>query len=509
MSDKAVATLLRSREPLVIIEAAAGCGKTFQGAAYAQEVAGDLGDGRLLILTHTHAACSVFAERTKKAGSRVEIKTIDSLIAQIALMYYKPLDLPCDLTSWAWQNNGQGFEIMAAKVAEFLRFQPMVARALARRYPVIVCDEHQDSSVDQHSVVMSLLSAGATVRIFGDPMQRIYGARTDKAAREDRARWDAMKAKGVSEKLFTPHRWQTGCSLLGAWVIEARESLERGTQIDLTGTLPPSVRVLVGNNTAQMRTGYQLSREHRVPIDKVLRNSPQLMVLASQNDLVSALRAFWFRAVPIWEGHTRDALSALVRALRIGNGNPEALAQGVIAFMSRVAVGFSPSSHGDRLLQEVRTGAARPTIGKPANIQEVARCLLNNPSHKGVSDALEKINMLAQEAAAGFDSVKIDYRSELRDAILIGQFGDPEEGFAEVSRMRSCSHPSLPKKVLSSIHKAKGLECDNTMLMACDMTQFTSTLYAKSKMYVALSRAKKSLTLVVSTSNPSPLFKLW
>ena len=229
MSDQAVAKLLRSREPLVIIEAAAGCGKTYQGAAYAQDLVGSLGDGRLLILTHTHAACSVFAERTKKAGSRVEIKTIDALIAQIALAYHKPLDLPRDLTSWAWQDGGQGFEIMASKVAGFLRHQPMVARALARRYPVIVCDEHQDSSVDQHSVVMSLLSAGAIVRIFGDPMQRIYGAKSDKAAREDRARWEALKALGAGEKLVTPHRWQDGCPLLGAWVIQARESLERGT----------------------------------------------------------------------------------------------------------------------------------------------------------------------------------------------------------------------------------------------------------------------------------------
>lgn len=508
MSDQAVARLLRSPEPLVIIEAAAGCGKTFQGAAYAQEVVGALGEGRLLILTHTHAACSVFAERTKKAGTRVEIKTIDALIAQIALAYHKPLDLPRDLSSWAWQDGGRGFEIMATKVAAFLRHQPMVARALARRYPVIVCDEHQDSSVDQHSVVMSLLSAGATVRIFGDPMQRIYGAKTDRAAREDRARWDALKAQGAGEKLLTPHRWQTGCPLLGAWVIEARESLARGTPIDLTGVLPPSVRVFVGNNTAQMRTGYQLSKDHRAPIDKVLRSSPQLMVLASQNDLVSALRAFWFRTVPIWEGHTRDALGTLVQTMRAGHGNPEALAQGVITFMGSVAAGFSPSSHGDRLLQEVRTGAARPTTGKPASIQEVARCLLNNPSHTGVSDALARISALVKDTAAGFDTVKIDHHSELREAVRIGQFAGADEGFSEVSRMRSYSHPSLPKKVLSSIHKAKGLECDHAMLMACDKAQFTSTLYAKSKMYVALSRAKKSLTLVVSTSNPSPLFKL-
>ncbi len=508
MSDEAVAKLLRSREPLVIIEAAAGCGKTYQGATYAQDVVGSLGDARLLILTHTHAACSVFAERTKKTRSRVEIKTIDALIAQIALAYHKPLDLPRDLTSWAWQDGGQGFEIMASKVAGFLRHQPMVGRALARRYPVIVCDEHQDSSVDQHSVVMSLLSGGAAIRIFGDPMQRIYGAKSDKAARADRARWDALTALGAKGKLVTPHRWQDGCPLLGAWIVGARESLERGVPIDLTDGLPPSVRVLVGNNMSQMRTVYQLSKEHRAPIDKIVKNSPQLMILASQNDLITALRAFWFRAIPIWEGHTRHALGALVQTLRNSEGNADVMAQSVISFMGNVAAGFSPSSHGDRLLHEVRTGAARPAKGKPANIQAVALCLLNNPSHVGVSDALAKIVALVKDAAAGFDTVKIDHRSELRDAVRIGQFADPDVGFAEVSRMRSYSHPSPPRKMLSSIHKAKGLECDHAMLMACDKAQFTSTLYAKSKMYVALSRAKKTLTLVIPTSNPSPLFKL-
>jgi len=190
------------------------------------------------------------------------------------------------------------------------------------------------------------------------------------------------------------------------------------------------------------------------------------MILASQNDLVTALRAFWGRAVPIWEGHTREALGVLAQTLRDGQGNAEALAHCVISFMGSVAVGFSPSSHGDRLIQEVRAGASRPTAGKAANIQAVARCLLHNPTHAGVSEALSKINTLVKEGAAGFDTVKIDHRSELRDAIRIGQFPGADEGFAEVSRMRSYSHPSPPQKVLSSIHKAKGLECDHAMLMA-------------------------------------------
>ncbi|MCO2636709.1 helicase, partial [Pseudomonas aeruginosa] len=130
------------------------------------------------------------------------------------------------------------------------------------------------------------------------------------------------------------------------------------------------------------------------------------------------------------------------------------------------------------------------------------------PSHLGVASALNLIRTFIETNAAGFDTVKVDLRAEFNDAIRIGQFTDADEAFAEISRKRSYSRPSPPQRVLSSIHKAKGLECDNVLVMACDKTQFTRTLYARSKMYVALSRARNSLTLVVPDANPSPLFKL-
>ena len=100
MSDASVRTALRSNEKFVVIEAPAGCGKTHQGADYAGEVAASA-IGRVLILTHTHAACSVFSERTRQAGSRVEIRTIDSLIGQIAGAYHAGLGLPADVAAWA------------------------------------------------------------------------------------------------------------------------------------------------------------------------------------------------------------------------------------------------------------------------------------------------------------------------------------------------------------------------------------------------------------------------
>jgi DNA helicase-2/ATP-dependent DNA helicase PcrA len=268
------------------------------------------------------------------------------------------------------------------------------------------------------------------------------------------------------------------------------------------------VQLLKGDNSARTRTAYQLSKDHRKPIDRLVRNADEIMILASQNDLVAALRSFWGRAIPIWEGHTRENLADLVSVLRDKQGDPEALARGLVAFVSGVAVGFSDASHGERLLAEVRQGATRPTTGKPANIQAIARQLIADPSHVGVAAALGLIQRFVEGKEAGFDTVKIDLRSEFKDAARIGQFAGPDEAFAEMARKRSYARPSPPTPVLSSIHKAKGLECNNVLLMACDKAQFTTTSYAKCKLYVALSRAKRSVALVVPDSNPSPLLKI-
>ena len=57
----------------------------------------------------------------------------------------------------------------------------------------------------------------------------------------------------------------------------------------------------------------------------------------------------------------------------------------------------------------------------------------------------------------------------------------------------------------STIHKAKGLECDGVIVMPCDAKTFPDTAEARCLLYVALSRAKRRLLLVVSPTAPSPL----
>lgn len=506
MSDASVAALLRSDEPLVVVEAPAGCGKTFQGAAYARETSQTLGEGRLLILTHTHGACGVFAARTQGLSGRVDIRTLDSLISQVATLYRRALGLPDNLSTWAYQNDGAGFEIMADKVAGYLESHPIVRQALARRYPVIVCDEHQDASEAQHRTIMALRMGGARLRIFGDPLQAIFAnAKSDSAMASTLAQWEALKAGAAFDELGYPHRWQTGTPALGRWVLDVRTELKAGRPIPLNGPAVQGLRIVRADNVAPARTAYQLSRAHRAPIDAAVKGP--VMVLASTNDRVGALSAFWGRRIPVWEGHTRSALADLVQTARAHNGDAEQLTKGMLRFASAVVgSGFSASTHGDRLLQEVRDGCSRPARGKPGNIQRLARHVLAAPDHQGVANALAELSDLVNSKADGFDNIQVVHRSEMRDAIRLKAFACPDEGYAEIARRRSHAMPAPPVRTLSTIHKAKGLECENAVLIAADRDQFSGTQYARCKLYVALSRAKRSLTLVVSHANPSPLF---
>lgn len=506
MSDASVAALLRSDENLVVIEAPAGCGKTYQGALYASEAAGCLGRGRALVLTHTHGACGVFAERTKGVGSRVEIKTIASLIAQIAGAYRTPLGLPANLTTWAWQNDGKGFEEMGARVAQYMARHPMIAAALAARYPLVICDEYQDCSDDQHAIVMALLNGGARVRIFGDPLQWIFGGSSAKAAQRHLERWDDLKRMGAFDELNFPHRWEGGTPALGRWVLGARRTIMGSGQIDLT--IPcPGLTVIRADNELPPHIGYRIAREDRRALNAAVDEN-DVMVLAAQVARVKALRSFWGRRIPLWEGHTRPELAALVRDVSENAGNAPALAGFLVRFACSIGVGITRATHGERIVREVVTGCAGRSTGKIANIQAIASEILRDPTHRGIARGLERFRALIENREAGFAEICVDRRSELNDAIRLKDFDCPHEGYAEIVRRRSLARPKPPARTLSTIHKSKGPECERAVIVAADRDQFSDSYYSRCRFYVAISRARTSLTLVVSRTHPGPLVRV-
>jgi UvrD-like helicase C-terminal domain/AAA domain len=505
MSDETVRAALRSNARLVVIEAPGGCGKTYQGAEYAKQVVEDLTVGRPLILTHTHAACSVFAEATHGCGRRVEIRTLDSFIGTIACAYHQGLGLPADVPAWI-RTRPDGYSEAAAKVAHLVSCYPMIAAALARRHPIIVCDEHQDCSSDQHVLVMAVGRQGARLRIFVDPMQKIF--RDAEALSRAPWSWEELKGEAhVFEELDVPHRWRKGCSDLGRWILAARAALKAGQKIDLRSGLPRSLQLVYAENIAQKKFDYRLTVPARRGIDAFKRSHESLLVLSHYSQTARALRGFFFRSIPLWEGHTRPALEGLVKAVNRADGKPDEIAAAATAFLSKVGKGFSPSDFGDRLRKEAREGCVKPCRGKPATLQALAGLLVAEPNHRGVSKLLRRISELRKDDSA-FNETAIDGHKEFWDAVHLGDFETADTGLAEIARRRTYSYPKPLPQSISTIHKAKGLECDAVIVMPCDASTFPDEPATRCLLYVALSRAMKRLMLVISRENPSPLFTI-
>jgi len=176
--------------------------------------------------------------------------------------------------------------------------------------------------------------------------------------------------------------------------------------------------------------------------------------------------------------------------------------------MEAVGVGFTEASHGQILKREIQNGCERIRTGKPGNIQLLANFLIDDPSHFGVACAIAQIGIFIDNQAPGFTDVKIYQNREFWESQRLSKFDDPAKAYAEISMKRTMLRPKPRPKSLATVHKAKGLECDNVMIMHCDRASFGDTIYGRCKLYVALSRAKSSVTLVLPRTGHSPLFNV-
>ena len=66
----------------------------------------------------------------------------------------------------------------------------------------------------------------------------------------------------------------------------------------------------------------------------------------------------------------------------------------------------------------------------------------------------------------------MDCHKEFWEAVRLGSFEDLDTGLAEITHRRIYSRPKPPDKAISTIHKAKGLECGSAIVMHCDARTF-------------------------------------
>jgi hypothetical protein len=209
--------------------------------------------------------------------------------------------------------------------------------------------------------------------------------------------------------------------------------LKQGGRIDLRGWLPNGVTVILAEDIAKRSGQYALSGVERRPIDAHLEGRDPLLILSAHNRTVQALRSFFYRRVPIWEGHTRDALAALVAALQQGAGDAGAVVLALVNFMDEVSVGFTTTDYTKFLCSEVAAGCTKKRSLKPATLQMLGRLLLADPNHRGAAAFLHRLSQLI-ETDLKFAPIKIDSPREFREAIRLGDFEDCQDGLTEIAR---------------------------------------------------------------------------
>jgi DNA helicase-2/ATP-dependent DNA helicase PcrA len=315
---------LRSAERNVLVEAPAGCGKTFEAAELAAELGNSLSPGaEVLLLAHTNAAVQEFVRRTRASGARVRATTIDAFCLDLLTPYAARLNLPTPLRrAVGLVGSGVPFHELAPAAASLLMRCPSIATAMAYRHPIVILDEHQDASVAQHEIAAALnRSEHCRVRVFADRMQAIY-----EQADGTRISWDRLSREADTfVELDDPRRWGENGEL-GGWILSARRELAAGRPLPMTQR-PASVRVTRADWIECANFGYGNAGQLAVPINRFLNDHDgTAVVLARSRNLVWTLHEAARHRLLFNEGADYQDAYALVAAAAMNNGNGQRLA---------------------------------------------------------------------------------------------------------------------------------------------------------------------------------------
>jgi len=249
-------------------------------------------------------------------------------------------------------------------------------------------------------------------------------------------------------------------------------------------------------------TGRFLDTEDRLmPLSELQTRSSSLPAITTL-PLVSGRPSH--EGFPSGRDHVRSDLETFVDALKDGHGNRNAVAKAVVGFVQATTTGFNAASYANIFLEDVADGCAKTRRKRPARVQALARLIVDEPNHVGASKVVARIAEL-RAADADFRPIQLDCYREFHEAARLGTFETAEVGFHEISRHRTYSRPQPPDKAISTIHKAKGLECKNVIIMPCDAKSFPDNQISRCLLYVAMSRASSRLMLVIPRASPSPL----
>jgi len=210
-----------------VVTAPAGCGKT---QLIADTVFEHKGPKPILILTHTNAGVVSLRARLvdkKTPSSSYRVMTLDGFAIRLIRKF--PLRSGHNPQILELRERDNDYPaIRDAAVA--LTQSGHLKDALAATYARLLVDEYQDCNLQQHSMISALSDVIPTC-VLGDQMQAIFDLGDNDLVDWER---DVLPRFPEIGRLAVPRRWdRLGMHELGNWLLEVRDKLKAGQDIDL------------------------------------------------------------------------------------------------------------------------------------------------------------------------------------------------------------------------------------------------------------------------------------
>ena len=444
------------------------------------------GAGRQLILTHTYAGVNALRRKMRALGVSdkfYRIDTIASWALRLSLSYQRTsgwdIERPEDNDQWS---------ALYDACAHLLDHE-FVRRIVRVSYDGLYVDEYQDCSTAQHSIVLTL-ARDIPARVLGDPLQGIFDF-----AGQDPVDWtrDVETNFECLGLLDIPHRWiQAGTGDLGAWLNEVRQCLQQGRPIDLNRGRPHTVRFVQTNADPQALLRSQASTCRYFNCDRthtvIAIHAGSQQYKAKCHNLSRNLSG---RFSSIEEIEGKDLFS-FIRKINRAQTDAARLRQ-VIAFAKQCMTGISQSLPAGTVRGEhvhVRANTRNPEAARSANAYLAA------PTTHAMARLLSEIRV-----AASVHVIRADLLNRTL-GVLNKHVLHPELSLTEAAEkyhgeFRHKGRPVRHRRLVGTTLLVKGLEFDHAIVLDAESL-------SKKELYVALTRAARSLTIISATPVLNP-----
>jgi DNA helicase-2/ATP-dependent DNA helicase PcrA len=234
---------------------------------------------------------------------------------------------------------------------------------------------------------------------------------------------------------------------------------------------------------------------------RVLDRPGSVAILVRNNAHAVGVHRALARRVPIHEGSDADAATSLLERAIAAGGNPEQLATLVVEALREVAAGCDATFRG-QTADAIRADGIH--VGKKVRLAPFLQQLASLYERPTIDQWCKVLGAVVETPP---DGVNLDLPGAMRTLAAI-ELREGEHALDALSReVTRRSHVSrVPARCISTVHRAKGEEFDHVVVLHCSASPFPDDAEARRIMYVALSRARRSLTLIGASRAPTPLF---